>query len=128
MSAANAYTKKAVKKYDGHSIYDRQLRPYENSFVIHSTTAKNYRKIKKQECIKSWNILKKEHSDFEAEPIGAMLGDPEYFRDYIMLGSGYQVFGIYPCEIITHCLTCIFCAIICQLSLQYIGYSCVVSV
>ncbi len=86
--------KKALKKYAGHSIYDRELRPYENRYVVHSTTAENYQKIKEQGCIKSWNILKKELSDFEAEPIGAMLGDPEDFRDYIMLGSGVQ------CEIV----------------------------
>lgn len=86
--------KKALKKYGDHSIYDRELRPYENRYAVHSTTAENYQKIKNQGCIKSWNILKKELSDFEAEPIGAMLGDPEDFRDYIMLGSGVQ------CEIV----------------------------
>lgn len=86
--------KKALKKYGDHSIYDRELRPYENRYVVHSTTAENYQKIKKQGCIKSWNILKKELSDFEAEPIGAMLGDPEDFRDYIMLGIGVQ------CEVV----------------------------
>ncbi len=86
--------KKALKRYGDHSIYDRQLRPYENRYVVHSTTAENYQKIKKQGCIKSWNILKKENSDFEAKPIGAMLGDPEDFRDYIMLGSGVQ------CEVV----------------------------
>ncbi len=86
--------KKALKKYGDHSIYDRKLRPYENRFVIHSTTAENYQNIKKQGCIKSWNILKKEIPDFETQPIGAMLGDPEDFRDYIMLGSGVQ------CEVV----------------------------
>lgn len=86
--------KKALKKYADHSIYDRELRPYESRYVVHSTTTENYQKIKKQGCIKSWNILKKELTDFEAEPIGAMLGDPEDFRDYIMLGSGVQ------CEVV----------------------------
>ncbi len=62
--------------------------------MVHSTTAENYQKIKKQGCIKSWNILKKEIHYFEVQPIGAMLGDPEDFRDYIMLGSGVQ------CEIV----------------------------
>lgn len=86
--------KKALKKYGDHSIYDRKLRPYENRYVVHSTTTENYQNIKKQGCIKSWNILKKEIPDFETQPIGAMLGDPEDFRDYIMLGSGVQ------CEIV----------------------------
>ncbi len=86
--------KKALKKYGDHSIYDRKLRPYENRFVIHSTTAENYQNIKKQGCIKSWNILKNEIPDFEVQPIGSMLGDPEDFRDYIMLGSGVQ------CEVV----------------------------
>lgn len=85
---------KTLKKYASHSIYDRKLRPYENRYVVHSTTTENYHKIKKQGCIKSWNILKKENPDFEVQPIGAMLGDPEDFRDYIMLGSGVQ------CEVV----------------------------
>lgn len=86
--------KMALRKYDGHSIYDKELRPYEERFVVHSTTKENYEKIVSQGCIKSWNILKRENIDFEKEPIGAMLGDPEDFRDYIMLGSGVQ------CEIV----------------------------
>ncbi|MDE5936977.1 MAG: hypothetical protein K2G83_06205 [Ruminococcus sp.] len=86
--------KKALKKYASHSIYDRKLRSYENRFVVHSTTAENYERISRQGCIKSWNILKKEISDFETKPIGTMLGDPEDFRDYIMLGSGVQ------CEVV----------------------------
>ena len=85
---------KALKKYADHSIHDKELRTYENRYVVHSTTAENYQKIKKQGCIKSWNILKKELTDFESEPIGAMLSDPEDFRDYIMLGSGVQ------CEVV----------------------------
>ena len=86
--------KKALKKYASHSIYDKELRPYEDRYVVHSTTAENYEKIKEQSCIRSWNALKKESPDFEARPIGAMLGDPEDFRDYIMLGTGVQ------CEIV----------------------------
>lgn len=86
--------KKAAKKYADHSIFDKELRPYEDTFVIHSTTMENYEKINRQGCIKSWNTLKKRNPDFEAQPIGAMLGDPEDFRDYIMLGTGVQ------CEIV----------------------------
>lgn len=86
--------KKALKKYNGHSIYDKALRPYEERFVVHSTTKENYDKIVNQGYIKSWNILKSENDSFEKEPIGTMLGDPEDFRDYIMLGSGVQ------CEIV----------------------------
>ncbi len=67
---------------------------YEERFVVHSTTKENYEKIVDQGCIKSWNILKSENKAFEKEPIGAMLGDPKDFRDYIMLGSGVQ------CEIV----------------------------
>lgn len=86
--------KKALRKYDGHSIYDKELRPYEERFIVHSTTKGNYEKIVSQGCIKSWNVLKNENDAFEKEPIGAMLGDPEDFRDYIMLGSGLH------CEIV----------------------------
>lgn len=86
--------KKALKKYRNCSVCDKALRPYEERFVVHSTTKENYEKMVSQGCIKSWNILKSENTDFEKEPIGTLLGDPEDFRDYIMLGVGVQ------CEIV----------------------------
>lgn len=86
--------KRALKRYGNHSIYDKELRTYEEKIIVHSTTKENYAKIKNQGCIKSWNILKQESDNLEKEPIGALLGDPKDFRDYIMLGSGVQ------CEIV----------------------------
>lgn len=84
----------AKEKYSGHSINDTFLRAYEDDIIIHSTTSEGYKNILNDNMLKSWNVLKKERLEYEDEPIGAMLGDPEDFRDYIMFGSGIQ------CEIV----------------------------
>jgi len=73
--------------YNGHSIYDQFLRPYEPCVLVHSTTPEGYRGIIKDGALKSWNKIKKGHDD---RPIGALLGDPADFSDYVMLGElGY---------------------------------------
>jgi len=77
----------AKTAYQGHSIYDRVLRPYEPDVLIHSTTAANYCQIVKDGMLKSWNKVRNEHQICEHEPIGVLLGDPPDFRDYIMLGG-----------------------------------------
>lgn len=86
--------KKALKKYSGHSIYEKELRPYEARYIVHSTTPENYIKIVEYGSILSWNKAKGMRLCFEVEPIGVKLGDPEDFKDYIMLGTGVQ------CEIV----------------------------
>ena len=48
----------------------------------------NWEKIQSDGCLKSWNCLKREINMHEDDPIGAMLGDPEDFRNFIMFGSG----------------------------------------
>ena len=78
----------ASKVYDGHTIDDRELRSHEPEVLVHSTTWENYRMIKEDECLKSWNMLKRTLPTFENEPIGLLLGDPDDISDYIMLGTG----------------------------------------
>lgn len=78
----------ALKKYKGYSFHDHFLRAYENEVLIHSTTKENYERIKKDGCLKSWNLLKNSNLCEEKEPIGVALGDPIELRDYILFGSG----------------------------------------
>jgi len=73
--------------YTGHSIHDNYLRPYEPEILVHSTTPEGYTHIMKDGAIKSWNKVKTEHKIYEDKPIGTLLGDPDDFRDYIMLGD-----------------------------------------
>jgi len=77
----------AKQKYGKHHFQDRQIRDYEPEFLIHSTTWESWEKIKKDGALKSWDILKQANADFEDEPIGKQLGDPESYRHYIMLGK-----------------------------------------
>ena len=74
--------------YAGHSYNDRYLRPGEPDVLIHSTPAESWESIRRDGMLKSWNLLKAEGTLREHEPVGAALGDPEDFRDYIMFGSG----------------------------------------
>lgn len=78
----------ALKKYESCSFDDHFLREYENEVLIHSTTKENYNQIKKDGCLKSWNLVKSQNLCKENEPIGAFLGDPLELRDYILFGSG----------------------------------------
>lgn len=48
----------------------------------------SFAQIKKDGCLKSWNILKAENTIIEDKPIGSLLGDPSDFSDYIMFGKG----------------------------------------
>ncbi len=74
--------------YGNHKYNDNFLRSYEPDVLIHSTTAENWEKIKTDNCLKSWNILKHSNVIPEAEPIGKLLGDPQDFSDYIMFSNG----------------------------------------
>lgn len=78
----------AVKVYSGHSIRDKQLRPYEPKFMIHSTTKENWAKICESKTLKSWNLAKLDGDIDEEYPIGKKLGDFDDYSDYIMLAGG----------------------------------------
>lgn len=74
--------------YEGHYFNEPALRKYESKVLIHSTTLENWDRIQMDGCLKSWNRLKSENADYEDKPIGAALGDPAEFSDYIMFGGG----------------------------------------
>ncbi len=78
----------AKKHYGSHMYNEPFLRENEPSFLIHSTSLRSWNQIKSDGLLKSWNILKREQNIAEEKPIGAQLGDPEDFSDYIMFGSG----------------------------------------
>lgn len=72
----------------GHSYRDPFLREYESSVLVHSTPLKNYEKIMRSQCLKSWNRLKGAGEITEREPIGTQLGDHKEYSDYIMFTNG----------------------------------------
>lgn len=83
--------KEAIDSYVGHSNMDKELRSYESKVFVHSTTKELWSKIEKCGVFKSWNIAKRDGDITEKTPIGYLLGDPNEFRDYIMLGGlGYH--------------------------------------
>jgi len=79
----------AKRSYGNHHYQDKYIRDYEPEILVHSTTWKSWEKIKLEQSLKSWNILKSENSDFETEPIGKQLGDPQNYCDYIMFSNGH---------------------------------------
>lgn len=78
----------ACEVYAGQAYNERTLRPYEERVLVHSTTPSGWESIRRDGCLKSWNRLKDEHPDWEDKPIGASLGDPAEFSDYIMFAQG----------------------------------------
>lgn len=78
----------AKSEYEDHSYMDRLLRPYEQRVLVHSTTFDCWQSIKKDGCLKSWNLLKLEGDIDEVSPIGEKLGDPYDYSDYIMFTNG----------------------------------------
>lgn len=78
----------AKELYTGHSYNEPYLRDFEPRFLVHSTTQNGWQGIKSSGCLKSWNRLKQTTYDFEQEPIGKKLGDPDDFSDYIMFSGG----------------------------------------
>lgn len=74
--------------YTGHKYNDNFLRSYESDFFVHSTTMELFQSIKQDDCLKSWNVLKREKEIWEESPIGIKLGDPRDFSDYIMFSNG----------------------------------------
>lgn len=77
----------AQDAYAGHSCRDRFLRPDEPAVLLHSTPPESWAAIRKDGCLKSWNLLRQEGRLEEDAPIGAALGDPAGLRDYVMLSS-----------------------------------------
>ncbi len=77
----------ARKLYGNHKYNEKTLREYETDIMVHSTTKENAESILADKKIKSWNLLSAEKSDWEKEPIGAMLGDIEDFSNYVMLSG-----------------------------------------
>ncbi len=80
--------KNAQLYYGNHSFNDNFLREYEPDILVHSTTYDNWLKIKSDGCLKSWNVLQSENRFFDRQPIGALLGDPAAFSNYIMFSNG----------------------------------------
>lgn len=76
------------ESYLGHSYNERRLREYEPSFLIHSTTYENGKRILEDGYIGSWNLLKKEKKITGETQVGKILGDLDYFSDYIMFSCG----------------------------------------
>lgn len=79
--------KEAEKLYAGHCYKDNFLRVYENSVLVHTTTPNAYKQIIRDGSLKSWNMLHQKDSD-NSLPIGASLGDPPDYSDYIMFNQG----------------------------------------
>lgn len=75
----------AKTEYAGHCCTDNLLRSYEHPVLVHTTTPTAYRKILKSGYLKSWNML---NNNFNSQPIGAKLGDPIDYSDYIMFNNG----------------------------------------
>lgn len=76
------------KAYAGHSYNEKKLRSYEPGFLVHSTTYENGQGILKDGYIGSWNLLKQEKKINEEMPVGKILGDLDYFSNYIMFSKG----------------------------------------
>lgn len=74
----------AERAYQGHCCTDPFLRDDEPPVLVHATTPEGYVSIMKCGFLKSWNTL---YSGGE-RPIGALLGDPPDFSDYVMFSFG----------------------------------------
>ncbi len=75
----------AKTSYAGHSYTDNILRSYEHPVLVHTTTPTAYRNILNSGYLKSWNML---NNNTNIQPIGAILGDPNDYSDYIMFSNG----------------------------------------
>ena len=77
----------ARKLYGNHKYNERELREYETAVMVHSTTQDNVQSILADKKLKAWNLLSAEKTDWEKEPIGALLGDIDDFSNYVMLSG-----------------------------------------
>lgn len=98
LSATEEAYAHACRVYAGHSYDERALRAYEAQVLVHSTTPSGWESIRRDGCLKCWNRLKRERADWEDKPIGASLGDPEEFSDYIMFAQGGLAGEIVVCS------------------------------
>ncbi len=78
----------AERAYAGHSRQEMRRRAYEPKVLCHSTTPAGWEGIRQAGALKSWNQLRQAGTIAEQRPIGALLGDPDDFSDYVMLGNG----------------------------------------
>lgn len=85
----------ALTVYDHCFNSNHRLRHYEPSVFIHSTEMASWKKIQQDGYLFSWQYLKNQHKIDEGSPIGHLLGDPEEFSAYIMLGHGLNMGGEY---------------------------------
>ena len=83
-----ALLSQAEQEYGSHDRQEPTRRPYEPRVLCHSTTPEGWAGIQRDGALKSWNQLKRAGAIAQERPIGALLGDPEDFSDYVMLGSG----------------------------------------
>jgi len=79
----------AKQNDSNHHYQDKFIRDYEPEILMHSTTWSSWEQIKSDGLLKSWNMVKKSNPDFEKEPIGKQLGDPQNYCDYIMFSDGH---------------------------------------
>lgn len=73
----------------GHPHDERALRPWEPSVLVHSTTPQGWTGILRDGAVRCWRALHAQHADWEPSPIGARLGDPPDFSDYVMFSTGH---------------------------------------
>lgn len=78
----------AKEKYGNHSYKDNFLRFYEKKILMHTTSQEYFSSILSEGYLKSWNLLKREDTNFERQPIGALIGDPIDYNDYVMFSNG----------------------------------------
>lgn len=88
VTAAPERYMEAQEVYRGHSREEAFLRAYEPRFLIHSAPPTAMEYILQDGALRSWNRVKSADRTLEKQPIGSLLGDPDDFRDYIMLGEG----------------------------------------
>lgn len=73
----------AQRVYAGHHFQEPVLRPGEPRILVHSTGWDSYQSIRQAGALKSFHRLA-----LQDRPIGAQLGDPPEFSDYVMLCDG----------------------------------------
>lgn len=78
----------ARQAYRGHTYRDPFLREGEPRVLVHSTPLENWRSIRRDGMLKSWDRLRTECPGWEEQPIGRALGDPPDFGGYVMFGGG----------------------------------------
>lgn len=79
----------ALEATAGHLYDERALRPWEAPVLVHSTTPGGWEGIRRDGAVRCWSALHAQHAGWEAAPIGAKLGDPVDFSDYVMFSMGH---------------------------------------